>query len=94
MQNSQSNDRPFGTYPHAYSLADYAAHLMWIIPIISILLFHYEGAGWFGSIFFTFIIIAVLIMVAAHTPSQLVSSYAGLSTNSRGGGKNHGKKRK
>jgi len=57
MQNSKSDGNGMS----------WLYHLIWIIPVIGVILFHYEGGvGWFGSIFFTLALVGTLFRFIAE----------------------------
>jgi hypothetical protein len=99
MQNSNSNGNGMS----------WLYHLIWIIPVIGVILFHYEGGvGWFGSIFFTLAFAGMLFSAIAKggVPDMGGSSapkpynpmrpqqYSPTEVQQLNGGKKHGKKRK
>ena len=100
MQNSKSDGNGMS----------WLYHLIWIIPVIGVILFHYEGGvGWFGSIFFTLALVGTLFRFIAEggIPDMGGSSapkpYNPIKPQYQAqynppqqlnGGKKHGKKRK
>jgi hypothetical protein len=57
MQNSKSDGNGMS----------WLYHLIWIIPVIGVILFHYEGGvGWFGSVFFTLALVGTLFRFLAE----------------------------
>jgi hypothetical protein len=100
MQNSKSNGNGMS----------WLYHLIWIIPVIGIILFHYEGGvGWFGSVFITLALVGTLFSAIAKGGMPNMGGGSSSSQNQRAppptlydmsqvqqlnGGKKHGKKRK
>ena len=99
MQNSKSDGNGMS----------WLYHLIWIIPVIGVILFHYEGGvGWFGSIFFTLAFAGMLFSAIAkggvpdiggssapkpYNPMR-PQQYNQTEVQQLNGGKKHGKKRK